>query len=51
MQYRCSCTSITSTYGGIFRNHLAEFMRGFDENIGKKTTFFDEISGALELLR
>jgi hypothetical protein len=43
-------TTDTSAYGGIFRNHLADFRCGFAENIDKNSVFFAEILGAIRAI-
>jgi hypothetical protein len=43
-------TTDTTTYGGIFRNHLAYFRGGFAENISKNSAFFAEILGAIRAI-
>jgi hypothetical protein len=45
-----AANSSTAAYGGLFRNHLADFMGGFAENIGNKSVFFAEISEAIKTI-
>jgi ribonuclease HI len=45
-----AANSSTAAYGGFFRNHLANFMGGFAENIGNKSAFFAELSGAIKAI-
>ncbi|KAK2417205.1 serum response factor protein A [Trifolium repens] len=43
-------TTDTTSYRGIFRDHLADFRGGFAENIGKNSAFFAEILGAIRAI-
>jgi ribonuclease HI len=45
-----AATTETASYGGIFRDHLADFRGGFAENIGKNSAFFAEILGAIRAI-
>jgi hypothetical protein len=45
-----AATTTTAAYGGIFRNHLADFIGGFAENIGKNSAFFAELLGAIKAI-
>jgi ribonuclease HI len=45
-----AATSNTTAYGGIFRNHLADFKGGFAENIGKNSAYFAELLGAIRAI-
>jgi hypothetical protein len=45
-----AANSSIAAYGGLFRNHLADFMGGFAENIGNKSAFFAELSGAIKAI-
>jgi ribonuclease HI len=45
-----AATTDTASYGGIFRDHLADFRGGFAENIGKNSAFFAEILGAIRAI-
>jgi ribonuclease HI len=44
-----AANNLTSSCAGIFRNHKAEFLCGFAENIGLKSAFMAELCGAIEL--
>jgi ribonuclease HI len=45
-----AATSTTSSCGGIFRNHLADFIGCFAERLTLCSAFFAEVSGALRAL-
>jgi ribonuclease HI len=42
--------NLTSSCGGIFRNHNADFLCGFAENTGLKSAFMAELCGAMRAI-
>ncbi|KAK2382838.1 hypothetical protein QL285_070351 [Trifolium repens] len=43
-------TSTSSACGGVFRNHLSEFVVGFAENIGLHSSLIAELSGVMRAI-
>jgi ribonuclease HI len=51
---KCNCdgasTQLSSACGGIYRNHLAEFICCFAENTGTNSAYFAELCGAMRAI-